>query len=132
MSHQATVQGIYEAFGRGDVAAILDNVADDVVWDQDAPAYGIAIYEPGIGKRHVARFFTALQELDITRFQPLNILSGGNQVAVPIALEGSVKATGKPVKVLEIHLWSFGPDGKVIRFFHCVDRHAFVLASEAG
>jgi hypothetical protein len=42
-----------------------------------------------------------------------------------------VKATGKPAKVLEIHLWTFGPDGKVTRFLHAVDRHAFVLAYEA-
>jgi hypothetical protein len=25
-------------------------------------------------------------------------------------------------------LWTFGEDGKVTRFFHCIDRHAFVLA----
>jgi hypothetical protein len=29
MSNLATVQGIYEAFGRGDIPAILDAVADD-------------------------------------------------------------------------------------------------------
>jgi hypothetical protein len=46
----------------------------------------------------------------------------------PITLEVKVKPTGKEVKGLEIHLWTFGDDGKVSRFFHCIDRHAFVLA----
>jgi hypothetical protein len=32
------------------------------------------------------------------------------------------------VDALEIHLWTFGDSGKVSRFFHCIDRHAFVLA----
>ena len=39
-----------------------------------------------------------------------------------------MKPTGKGVEALEIHLWTFGEDGKVTRFFHCIDRHAFVLA----
>jgi ketosteroid isomerase-like protein len=36
VSNVDTVQAIYEAFGRGDVASILDHHADDVEWDQDA------------------------------------------------------------------------------------------------
>ena len=32
MSNIATVQGIYEAFGKGDVPAILAVLADDVAW----------------------------------------------------------------------------------------------------
>ena len=36
-----TVQEIYEAFGRGDVATILDKVADDVDWASE-PASSIA------------------------------------------------------------------------------------------
>jgi ketosteroid isomerase-like protein len=123
-----SVQAIYEAFGRGDVPAILDRLADDVEWDQDAPGYGVPIYEPGVGKGHAQRFFENLQDLEILRFEPTNFLSGGNQVAVPIDLEVKVKATGNVVKALEIHLWTFGDDGKVSRFFHGIDRHAFVLA----
>jgi ketosteroid isomerase-like protein len=128
VSNLESVQAIYEAFGRGDVPAILDRLADDVEWDQDAPGYGVPIYEPGVGKEHAQRFFENLQDLEILRFEPTNFLSGGNQVAVPIDLEVKVKATGNVVKALEIHLWTFGNDGKVSRFFHGIDRHAFVLA----
>jgi hypothetical protein len=61
------------------------NGADgDVEWDQDAPGHGIPIYEPGVGKEHVKRFFEAVQDLEFLRFEPTNFLSGGNQVAVPI------------------------------------------------
>jgi ketosteroid isomerase-like protein len=128
MGNVETVQAIYEAFGKGDVPAILDRLADDVAWDQDAPSYGVPIYEPGTGREHATRFFEALQDREFQRFEPTNFLAGGDQVAVTIDLEATVKATGKTAKALEIHLWTFGEDGKVSRFFHAIDRHAFVLA----
>lgn len=128
MNHIETVQAIYTAFGKGDVPAILAHLADGIAWDQDAPAYGVPIYEPGTGKAHVGKFFESIQGLEFIRFEPTNFLSGGNQVAVPIRIAVRVKSTGKVVEALEIHLWTFGDDGKVSRFFHCIDRHAFVLA----
>jgi uncharacterized protein len=129
MSNVETVQAIYEAFGRGDVDGILDHIADDVAWDQEAPSYGVELYEPGSGKDHVRRFFGLVdRDFDFERFEPTNFLSGGNQVAVTINLSGTVKPTGNHVDTLEVHLWTFGDDGKVTRFFHCIDRHAFVLA----
>ena len=33
VSNLATVQSIYESFGKGDVPAILDVLADDVEWE---------------------------------------------------------------------------------------------------
>jgi hypothetical protein len=39
-----------------------------------------------------------------------------------------VKSNGNLLQALEIHLWTFGDDGKVSRFFHCIDRHAVLLA----
>jgi ketosteroid isomerase-like protein len=124
-----TVEAIYEAFGRGDVDGVLAHMAEDVEWDCDAPGYGIPFYEPGTGKAHVRRFFAALaEEVEITRFAPGAPLTGGDQVAVTVDFAGTVRATGRPVEALEVHLWTFGRDGLVSRFFHCVDRHAFVLA----
>ena len=128
MGNVESIQAVYEAFGRGDIAAILDRLADDVAWDQEAPGYGIPIFEPGVGKEHAARFFEALQDLEFLQFEPTNFLSGGNQVAVPINIKVEVTSTGKTVEALELHLWTFGDDGRVSRFFHCIDRHAFVLA----
>jgi uncharacterized protein len=95
MGNLEKVQAVYEAFGRGDVPAMLEALADDVEWDQDAPGYRIPIYEPGVGKEHVRRFFEAVREgLEFLRFEPTNFLSGGNQVAVPINIEAKVKSSG--------------------------------------
>jgi ketosteroid isomerase-like protein len=132
MSNVETVQAIYEAFGQGDIPPILDRLAEDVEWDLDAPSYGIPIYEPGVGRDHARRFFELLGDLEFSRFEPTNFLSGGDQVAVPIHVAVTVKATGRTAEALEIHLWTFGDDGKVRRFFHAIDRHAFVQAYGLG
>jgi ketosteroid isomerase-like protein len=128
MGNVETVQAIYESFGQGDIPAILDRLADDVEWDLDGPSYGIPIYEPGVGRQHAQRFFELLGNLEFSRFEPTNFLAGGNQVAVPINVVVTVKATGRTAEALEVHLWTFGDDGKVSRFFHAIDRHAFWLA----
>jgi hypothetical protein len=68
--------------------------------------------------------------VEFHRFEPTNFLAGGNQVAVPINVDVTVKATGNRITALEVHLWTFGDDGKITRFFHAIDRHAFVLGYE--
>jgi ketosteroid isomerase-like protein len=46
-----TIQVIYEAFGRGDVAAILESVTDDVDWASDTSNQ----MSTKFGSRHLAR-----------------------------------------------------------------------------
>jgi len=47
MSNLATVQSVYEAFGEGDIPAILDVIADDCEWEghYTDTARHIAAYE---------------------------------------------------------------------------------------
>jgi ketosteroid isomerase-like protein len=129
MSNIETVQSIYEAFGRGDVPAILGHLADDVVWDSDTPSWGLPWYEPRTGVAEVPAFFGALfDNVVLHRFEPKSFLSGGDQVAVVIDIELETKATGRSVSDLEIHLWTFDNGGKVARFAHVLDRHGQVSA----
>ena len=121
-----TTQAMYEAFGRGDVPAILEQLADDIIWDHDTPSFGLPWYEPRRGKAEVPGFFGALMDnLVLTTFEPRNFLAGGNQVAVVVRYAMEVKASGRSLpEDTEIHLWTFGDDGKVREFAHVVDRHA--------
>jgi SnoaL-like domain len=53
-----TIKTIYEAFGRGDVDAILANVTDDVDWSNEAANSELAPwYGPRKGKDEVARYW---------------------------------------------------------------------------
>jgi len=78
----------------------------------------------------VPKFFESLSELEITRFEPLAFLEGDGMVAVPLRVELTVRATGRKVRDLEVHLWTFGADGKVTRFRHVVDTQQFALAAQ--
>lgn len=52
-----TVKAIYEAFGRGDVAAILDKLDDAVEWETSVPVSDVLWLKARRGKANVAGFF---------------------------------------------------------------------------
>ena len=122
-----TVQGIYEAYGRGDVQSILDQCAEDVRWehhstgntaqDQDVP------YMRSRGGRNaVAGFFQDMEEnYEVHSFNPHSFLAGDGRVAGMVEFDLTVKATGKRIHDEEIHLVEFGRDGKVTAFRHFLD-----------
>jgi len=85
MSNLTTVKAIYEAFGRGDVPAILDVIADDCEWeawsDNSAVKAGVPWLQPRVGKAGVAEFFSVVGQMEIVDFQVLSLMDGGEQVA---------------------------------------------------
>ncbi len=98
MSNLATVQGIYESFGKGDVQAILDVLADDVEWeswaDNSSVNAGVPTMVPRHGKADVVHFFEVAGQMEITDLQILNMMEGGNQVAVEFVLEANLPSWG--------------------------------------
>jgi len=79
-----TVQAIYEAFGRGDVPAILDKLDDAVEWETTAPVSDVPWLQARRGKANIVGFFESLAPLKITRFEPHTIFDGGDKVFVLI------------------------------------------------
>lgn len=133
MSNLATVTAIYEAFGRGDVPAILDRIADDCAWeawsDNSAVKAGVPWLEPRVGKAGVAEFFAVVGQMEIVDFQVLSIMEGGNQVAVEFVLEANLPAHGgRGYRDEEIHLWTFNEAGEVARLRHYTDTAKHIAA----
>lgn len=121
MNNIQSIQTIYEAFGRGDVATILGHLADDVAWDADA-SEGIPWLSPRRGRTNVPGFFESMGGIEIRRFEPKTLLEGDHVVVAIIGLEFVVKATGKTVRDDdEVHVWRFDDHGKVVSFCHRVD-----------
>ncbi len=108
MSNTDTVREIYEAFGRGDVSAILDKLDDSIEWETQAPVPGVPWLQSRRGKANVAGFFESLAPLKITRFEPHTVFDGGNQ-----GKNYSFPNNG--------HLWQFNSAGKVTRYDHITD-----------
>ena len=108
-----TIQAVYEEFGRGDVAAILERLTDDVDWASApdstvAPWYGVHK-----GKDEVARFFEQLgQAIEVTRFEPLTFGSNETDVFVVIRFGFTSRQTGKSGEMDLHHRWTL-EDGKI-------------------
>jgi ketosteroid isomerase-like protein len=75
------VREIYEAVGRGDVAAILDRVSDDVDWAAEAASKTAPWYGPRAGQDGVASFFSDLAaSIEIGAFTPHSFAVGQDDV----------------------------------------------------
>lgn len=135
--HLTTVQGIYEAFGRGDVPAILDRVADDVAWESWEVEHhgqkgGVPWLAPRTGRDGVGEFFRVIGEgLRFHSFEVQSMLVGERAVAVTLLLDVEVVGGGR-FRDEEIHLWSFDEHGRVSRFRHYVDTAKHLAAAARG
>jgi len=124
MAHRDTVQQMYDAFGRGDVPAILQCLSDAVEWEYGAPPVEVPWLEARRGRDAVAGFFGALQGLEFHKFAPKAVLQDGHLVLGVVDVECTVKATGaRIVEDDEVHVFWFGTDGKVARFRHRTDTY---------
>jgi ketosteroid isomerase-like protein len=133
--HLSTVQGIYEAFGRGDMPPILDALSEDVAWEQWADNHAQAAGVPWLIERHgrggAAEFFGIVGTLDIADFQVLSMMAGGNQVVAEVVIEASTPEGGH-YRDEELHLWTFDDHGKVSRMRHYTDTAKHMAAARAG
>lgn len=126
-----TVEELYAAFGRGDIATILAALADDVVWEVEGPA---EISFAGIrhGIQETKGFFQAIAndhadpKLTITEF-----FSSPDAVASFGRYECTLKKTGKRVSTPVAHYFKFR-DGKVIRFVDHINTAAFLEAARTA
>ena len=109
------VQQIYEAFGKGDVATIMDLLADDVDWASEADQ-DIAPWHGRRTKAQVPAFFQAIGEtLDVSEFTPLSFTSNDTDVMAVVRFGLTVKDTGKS-GVMDLHHWWRFRDGKVVLY----------------
>lgn len=117
-----TVTAVYEAFGRGDAAWIIDQLDDNVMWDGGVRDSGLAYLRAGQGKEHVAEFFGHLAStLEFTHFEPLAMCDGGDVVSVPVRHAGRIIGGGEIAMTDEVHVWRFNNEGKVVEFNHFLD-----------
>jgi uncharacterized protein len=127
MSNVGTMQQIYEAFGRGDIPAILERLAEDVRWEQwptgnAAQERDVPYMRGRSGREAAAGFFEDIQkDFELNSLNPHAFLEGDDRVAVLIEVDLTVRSTGKRLTDEEIHLWEFGRDGELTGFRHFLD-----------
>src|SRR5687767_12783417 len=92
-----TVQQIYQAFGRGDVTAILNQLATTVEWEYGVTSTDVPWLQPRRGRAQVAEFFQALAAVDLDKFEPKAFLESDSVVVVLVDAELTVRSTGRRV-----------------------------------
>lgn len=121
MSQQANldlINGIYDAFGRGDVDHILNQLSDDVAWtthlEPEVPWAG-----DFSGKASVPRFFQAIfDSVEVLGFDPTEFHVTGDAVVSLGTFECRAK-NGKSAKTRWSFIWKID-GGKVTSYeqFH--------------
>ena len=100
----AMIRGFYEAFARGDLPFILDNLAEDVEW-RSPPSVP---WSQGVhrGRDAVGRYFGRLGE-HCSEFQvePREFLAGDDHVVSIGTYRGRARETGQEFEVSYAHVW---------------------------
>ncbi len=130
MSNDGTdlVRGLYAAFGRGEIDAILAAVTPGVSWEsvgrsEDYPAFG-----PRHGVEAVRDFFRFVAEnQEFTDFSPREFHAADDKVFVLGHYEAIVKKTGRKVATDWVHVVTL-QDGKVSRWREHTDTAQFAEA----
>ena len=129
MSNLQTVREIYDAFGRGDVLAILSRLSESVEWEYGPASTNVPWLQRRRGRDGAAGFFASTAEFEMHRFTPKEFLEGPGVVVVLLDVELTVRATGRRIaEEDEIHVWRFDGDGRVVRYRHGLDTHMHQLA----
>lgn len=127
-----TVADIYAAFGAGDVPRILDRLSEDVEWDvwpdNHAERANVALLTGGRGRDHVAAFFGTLATCTVEHFAVLDVLASATQAVAHIDIDLVLPGGGR-FRDQELHLWTFGPDGRVVAFRHFLDTAKMIAAA---
>jgi ketosteroid isomerase-like protein len=103
-----TVEQVYDAFGRGDVAAILDVVTDDVDWGSETTSRVAPWYGARHGKDGVAQFFADFgTAMEVQEFTPISLAANDHDVLTVVRLRSSSRATGRSVAMDLHHVFTF-------------------------
>lgn len=111
-----TVQEVYAAFGRGDVAAILERCTDDVDWASDSALEVAPWHGPHLGRGQVPHFFQRLAEsTEVFEFSPVSFAANDTDVMVVVRFGVRSRTSGKSATMNLHHWWRFR-DGKIAQY----------------
>ena len=113
------VEGIYGAFARGDVPAVLGAFAEDIEWfEAEGMPYGGLYRGPDAVAQNV--FGPITEDVEGFAINPEELIGSGATVAAIVRYTGTGKATGKALDVPAVHVWEIR-DGQLVRFRQFID-----------
>jgi hypothetical protein len=128
--NKKTVEGMYEAFGRGDIPFVIGALDRDVEW-WEAENFIYDDKNPYIGPQAVLEgvFARIGQEWEWFSVTPIEVLDAGESVVGRGHYAGKYRQTGREVKAQFAHVFSFR-NGKVVGFQQYTDTAQFKTATD--
>lgn len=115
------VRKVYDAFGAGDVPAVLGAMDDKIDWQEPTSLP----FENQVGPQAVAEniFGPIVTQVEGFSVTPEEIIDGGDIVCAVGTYRGTGAATGVALDAEFVHVWRFGSDGKITGFHTYTDTH---------
>lgn len=122
------VRGLYEAFGRGDVPAVLSAFDGQIHWNE-AEGFKYANHSPYVGPKAVAEgvFLPLVTTVEGFGAHPEQFIDCGDTVVVEGRYRGTMKATGIKVDAQFAHFWHLKA-GKIVGFHQYTDTRQWAEA----
>ncbi len=127
MNNLQIVQDAYGKFGSGDVAGLISLLSNDIDWR--VPEIENASFA-GARRGHQAmgEFFAALvAEEEITQFEPIEFIDGGDKIVVLGKSAATVRETGRSYQTDWVHIFTI-KDGIITNFHEFFDNAAATRA----
>ena len=128
-AHVTLIKSVYEAFGRGDIPAVLGFFDPAIEWiaadnspvADHSPYRGLQEVSEGVFRRVVADFDVSI-EVD-------ELLDAGDKVVMLGFYNGVRKATGKRFRAQAAHIWTVAA-GKVVKFQQYTDTYQLAASAK--
>jgi hypothetical protein len=124
----ATVQALYGAFGRGDLAGLFELLHPEVDWSVTVTAAGgelVPMLRNGIGHDAARHYFEGVAQLEMHVFEVGRILADGDVAVAEVHFEATHRSTGRRAAIDELHRWVVR-EGLVVRYRPYVDTAALI------
>lgn len=122
------VQSLYAAFGRGDIATLVDGLTPDVEWTSGGEKNDFPTFGTFRGRTGVQQFFAHVADtIAFSEFAPRDFYPTGDKVFVLGRYTGKIKKTGRTAGSEWVHVFTI-KGGKASRFQEFTDTAAFVQA----
>jgi ketosteroid isomerase-like protein len=118
------VQTLYAAFGKGDIATVINGLTPDVSWYSGGRASDFPAFGPRKGQKEVQDFFKVVADNnDFAHFSPREFYAVDDKVFVLGDYAITMKKTGKKVASDWVHIFTIR-NGKVANFREFLDTAA--------
>jgi ketosteroid isomerase-like protein len=122
MDNVSLLKGLYDAFGRGDIPAVLGAMSPDIKWFEAEGNPYTPSGEAFVGPDAVLNGLFMKLATDWNGFavHPKSFYGAGDSVIVEARYSGRYNATGKSIDAQVCHIWDV-KDGRVTRFQQYTD-----------